>query len=214
MASADSTFGESRRPGLKLPIEVSAITAILALALALMAGAGAALYQKSRPANYASVAVLLIDQPLVVAQTPDSSPLLKLQLLRYQYIGLLKTETLAIPIARQVGNVSPGEVENALVGTAQPLSFTMNIAATASNPSESLSIAQAAVQVLTNYVDKAQKHLGIAPASRVTLTEVTPPHVGVKVSVSTTKILLPAVIAFIVVGGGFLIIADLLRRRG
>jgi hypothetical protein len=35
----------------------------------------------------------------------------------------------------------------------------------------------------------------------------------VRVSVSTTKILLPAAIAFIVVGGVFLIVADLLRRR-
>ncbi|MBV9486251.1 MAG: hypothetical protein JO246_09365 [Frankiaceae bacterium] len=213
MATGDPEYDGARRPGLQLPIEITAITAILALALALMAGAGAALYQKSRPANYLSVAVLLIDQPLVVAQTPDAAPLQKLQLLRYQYIGLLKTETIAVPVARQVGNISVGQVENDLVGSADPLSFTITIAATADNPSESNLVAQAAVSQLTSYVDKSQQHLGVPVTSRVVLTELTPPHAGVRVSLSTTKILLPAVIAFIVVGGAFLIIADLLRRR-
>jgi hypothetical protein len=213
MAAAEPTEG-GRPTGIKMPIEVSAITIILALALGLMAGAGAALYQKSQPSHYVSAAVLLIDQPLVVAQTPDAAPLQKLQLLRYQYIGLLKTETLAIPIARQVGNVSPGQVENQLTGAADPLSFTIEILAVSDNPSQSNLLAQAAVSQLTSYVDKSQQHLGVPPQSRVVLTEVTPPHAGIRVSISTTKILLPAVIAFLVVAGAFLIIADQLRRRG
>ena len=134
MATADPAVGGSDGPSRRLPIEINAITAILALALALMAGAGAALYQKSRPSHYISAAVLVIDQPLIVAQTQDAAPLQKLQLLRYRYIDMLKTETLAVPIARQLGNVSVGEVEGALSGTANPLSFTLDIIAVTNSP--------------------------------------------------------------------------------
>jgi uncharacterized protein involved in exopolysaccharide biosynthesis len=210
MAGVDA---DSRRPGLSLPIEVSAITAILALALALMAGAGAALYQKSRPSSYISVGVLLIDQPAVVASDPSGAPLQKLQLLRYQYAGLLKTETIAIPVARQIGTISAAQVEKDLSSSIDPLSFTINVVATSGSPTESNLVAQAAVSQLISYVNKAQAHIGIPPTARVVLNEVTTPHSGLKVTPSTTKILLPAAIAFIVVGGAFLIIADLLRRR-
>jgi len=212
MAGAETDSLTEPRPGFSLPIEISAITAILALALALMAGAGAALYQRSRPANYISIAVLLIDQPTAVATIPDSGPLLKLQLLRYQYAALVKTETIASPVSRQV-HLPVGQVENDLVALVDPTSFTISIVATADNPSETNQVAQAASGQLISYVAKSQAHTGLIPTNRVVLDEVTQPHAGARVSVSTTKILLPAAIAFIVVGGGFLIIADLLRRR-
>jgi hypothetical protein len=211
--SADAAPSGARRGGVALPIEITAITAILAIALGLMAGAGAALYQRHRPFNYVSVAVLLIDQPGPVANTPDAAPLQKLQLLRVQYAGLLKTEVIAGPVAQQVGGISTAQAEAELSAVVDPASFNLNIVATSNSPSESNLLAQAAVQQLTSYIDKAQAHIGVPPVDRVVLDEVTNPHAGVKVSTSTTKVVLPAVIAFIVVAGGFLIIADLLRRR-
>jgi hypothetical protein len=202
-----------QRPGISLPVEVTAITAILALALALMAGAGAALYQKSRPSSYISAGVLQINQPVVIANTPDGAPLQKLQILRYFYIGLLKTDAIGVPVAQQLGNVTPAQVEGAVSGLADPLTFTITIVATTGSPTMSNQIAQATISELTGYVDKSQQHIGVPQLNRVELIELTQPRTGIKVSVSTSKVLLPAVIAFLVVGGAFLIVADRLRRR-
>jgi capsular polysaccharide biosynthesis protein len=211
MADAD-TDPLIRRSRSILPIEVNAITAILALALALLAGAGAALYQRSRPANYISIAVLLIDQPTAVATTPDSGPLLKLQQLRYQYADLVRTDIIADPVARQL-NLSVSRVEGEVSALVDPTSFTITIVGTAKSPSESNSVAQATTGQLISYVAKSQKHLGLIPTNQVVLDEVTTPHAGVKLNASTRKVLLSAAIGFVVVGAAFLIVADLLRRR-
>lgn len=212
MASAEPESVTEPRPGISLPIEVTALTAILALALALMAGAGAALYQKTRPANYVSVGIVLIDQPVVVANDPGNGPLLKLQTLRLLYAGLIKTEVITQPVSRQVG-LPIGEVAGDLGAAADPASFNIAILATAKSPDEAFAVAQAGTAQLISYVQKSQAHIGVVPQNRVVLTELSSPHRGVRASVSTTKILLPAVIAFLVVGGAFLIVADLLRRR-
>lgn len=212
MAGVEPDSLTGRRSNVSLPIEVSAITVILAIALGLLAGGGAALYQRSRPAHYISEGVLLIDQPAVVAAAPDAGPLQKLQALRLQYVSLLKTETIAGPVSRQV-HVPIPEVEGALAGLADPTTFTIGVVATTDSPAESNSLAQAATNQLASYVAKSQARIGVAPQSRVVLDEVTTPRAGTRISVSTTKVLLPAVIAFIVVAGVFLVIADLLRRR-
>lgn len=213
MAGADSSLVRDRRYGFSLPIEVTAITAILALALGLIAGAGAALYQRQRPNVYISSAVLFIDQPLVVATSPDTGPLLKLQLLRSQYTSLVTTDLIAGPVSRQL-KLPEAQIEGALTATADPLSFTINILATASTPKNSGEIAQAASAELISYVAKSQAHLGIGPTNRVVLTELTAPHNGIRGPLSTSKAVLSGIVAFLVVAGGFLIIADLLRRRG
>jgi hypothetical protein len=212
MAGAESGSLSDRRHGLGLPIEISAITAILALVLGLIAGAGAALYQRQRQIAYVSSAILFIDQPLIVATAPDAGPLQKLQLLRSQYTSLVKTDLIAGPASRQV-NLPKAEVAGDLFATAPPLTFTITIAATAHSRSESGQIAQAAAAQLISYVAKSQAHLGIRPTARVVLTEPTAPQNGTRVPLSTSKVLPAALFAFLVVGGGFLIIADLLRRR-
>lgn len=199
-------------PRARLPIEISAITAILALALALIAGAGAALYQRAKPTHYVSVAVLLIDQPTLVASVPDAGPLQKLQALRYYYAGLIRTEVIADPVSRQV-HLPVGQVESDLVADIDPTSFTINIVATTKAPSQSNLVAQAGASALISYVAKQQQQLGLGPTSQVVLDEVTTPQAGVKVSPSTAKVLISAAVAFVIVGSAFLIVADLLRRR-
>lgn len=210
MAEAAPPLAE-RRP-VRAPIEVTAITAILALALALLAGAGAALYQKSRPANFTSVGVLLIDQPTIVAENPDGSVLLKLQQLRYQYADLVRTSVIAQPVSQQI-HLPVATVESDVSALVDPTSYTMAIVAIAKTPSEAETIAQATTNQLSSYVNKTQAHLGVPPTSRVVLDEITNPAQGVKVKPSLTKVLVSAAIAFVVVGAAFLIVADLLRRR-
>jgi hypothetical protein len=213
MAGVESSSLSDRRSRLPLPFEVSAITVILALVLGLIAGAGAALYQRHRPNVYISSAVLFIDQPLVVATSPDTGPLLKLQLLRSQYTSLVQTDLIAGPVSRQL-NMPEEQVEADLLATADPLSFTINILATTTSSSTSNTLAQAASGELINYVAKSQAHLGITPTARVVLTELKAPRNGVRGPRPTSKMLLSAIVAFLIVAGGFLIVADLLRRRG
>jgi hypothetical protein len=195
-----------------IPVEVSALTVILALVLALLAGAGAALYQHAKPTKYVSYAVLLIDQPVAVASDTGDSTLAKLQRLRYYYAGLLTTEVIASPVAQQLG-LPVGTVEGSLSTLIGASTFTIDIIGQGANPSQSDDIAQAATSQLITYVRQQQAKIGIPVIARVTLTEVTNPRAGVKVSVSTKKLLISAAVAFVVVGVAFLIVADLLRRR-
>jgi hypothetical protein len=209
LAAEETTAARPRR---RLPIEVTALTAILALVLALLAGAGAALYQRSKPTHYISYSIMLIDQPFAVATDPGDATLAKLQRLRFYYAGLLQTQLLSAPIAQQV-HLPVGEVEGALNTLMSPSTFTIDLFAQGQNPSQAESIAQAATSELITYVRQQQSKLGIPSPSRVVLTEVSNPGLGVKVSVSTKKELVSAGVAFVVVGAAFLIVADLLRRR-
>jgi capsular polysaccharide biosynthesis protein len=199
-----------------IPLEVSALTVILALVLALLAGAGAALYQRSKPTHYISFSTMLIDQPFAVAQDPGDATLAKLQRLRFYYAGLVQTAVIAGPVASELSNqyqLSTGQVENALNTLMGADTFTINLFAQGRNPQEAGAIAQSATAELIDYVKRQQQKLGIPSVQRVTLTEVTSPAAGVKVTVSTKKQLVSAGVAFVVVGAAFIIVADLLRRR-
>jgi hypothetical protein len=207
----DDTTGP-RHARNRLPVEVSALTVILALVLALLAGAGAALYQRSKPTHYISFSTMLIDQPFAVYSDAGDATLAKLQRLRYYYGGLAQTSVIAGPVAQQVG-LPVGTIENALTTLISPSTFTINLFAQGRNPHESNTIAQAATSELIDYVRSSQQKIGISSVDRVTLTEVTNPTLGVKVSVSTKKQLVSAGVAFVVVGAAFIIVADLLRRR-
>jgi hypothetical protein len=205
----DLTGSRARR---RLPIEVSALTVILALVLSLLAGAGAALYQRSKPTHYISYSIMLIDQPFQVLNDTGDATLDKLQRLRFYYAGLLQTDLIAGPVGQQLG-LPVGTVEGSLSTLMSPSTFTIDLFAQGRDPKEADSIAQAATSELITYVRQQQSKLGIPSPSRVTLTEVSNPGLGVKVSVSAKKQLVSAGVAFVVVCAAFLIVADLLRRR-
>lgn len=200
------------RPRTRLPIEVSALTGILALVLSLLAGAGAALYQRSKPTHYISYSIMLIDQPLQVLQDTGDATLAKLQRLRFYYAGLVQTQIIASPVAQQV-NLPVATVEGALSTLMSDSTFTIDLFAQGRDPQQAQTIAQAATDELITYVRQQQSKLGIPSPDRVTLTEVSNPGLGVKVAVSGKKELVSAGVAFVVVCAAFLIVADLLRRR-
>ncbi|HVW81459.1 MAG TPA: hypothetical protein VHB69_11045 [Mycobacteriales bacterium] len=200
------------QPRRRLPIEVSALTVILALVLSLLAGAGAALYQRSKPTHYISYSIMLIDQPLQVLSDTGDATLAKLQRLRYYYAGLVQTQVISAPVAQQTG-LPVGTVEGALSTLMSPSTFTIDMFAQGQDPHAAQTLAQAATSELITYVRQQQSKLGIPSPDRVTLTEVSNPGLGVKVSVSTKKELVSAGVAFVVVCAAFLIVADLLRRR-
>jgi hypothetical protein len=195
-----------------IPLEVSALTVILALALGLIAAGGAALYQRHKPTNYYSLAVLQIDQPVQVSTDAGDATLAKLQRLRSYYAGLLDTEVLAAPIAKQV-HLPVGAVIGSLSTLISPSNFLIDLVARSGDPQHAQSIAQAATQQLINYVRRQQAKAGIPSLNRVVLREVTTPTAGIKVGASKKKELIAGGVAFVVVAAAFIIVADLLRRR-
>jgi hypothetical protein len=206
-AFSDDLRTERRRT---IPLEVRFLTVILAITLGVVAGAGAALYQRTRPTNYFSIAVLAIDQPIQVSGDVGDTTLLKLQRLRGYYTQYLKTEVLASPIAHQL-NLPVGRVEADITPVNNASNYLIELVTTDRSPSQAESIAQAATSQLVSFVRKKQPNI---PASdRVILTEVTNPSFGAKIRVSSDKVLTSAVVAFIVVAAAFIIVADLLRRR-
>ncbi|HVT21878.1 MAG TPA: hypothetical protein VHE57_10855 [Mycobacteriales bacterium] len=214
MVTDDATGSRPRQ--VTIPLEVSALTVILAFVLALLAGAGAALYQRSKPTHYISFSEMLIDQPFQVVSDTGDATLAKLQRLRFYYAGLVQTSVIAGPVASQLSDryrLTTSQVEGAVNTLIGADTFTIDLFAQGRNPQEASAIAQAATDELINYVKRQQKDLSIPTVQRVTLTEVTSPAAGVKVTVSTKKQLVSAGVAFVVVGAAFLIVADLLRRR-
>lgn len=212
MARVLADEGGTSRPRRNLPIEVSALTVILAIVLSLLAGAGAALYQRSKPTHYISYSITLIDQPFQVLTDTGDATLDKLQRLRFYYAGLVQTQVISAPVAQQV-HLPVGTVEGSLSTLMSASTFTIDLFAQGQNPQQAQTIAQAATDELITYVRQQQAKLGIPSPDRVTLTEVSNPALGVKVSVSTKKELVSAGVAFVVVCAAFLIVADLLRRR-
>jgi hypothetical protein len=195
-----------------IPLEVSALTVILALALGLMAAGGAALYQRHKPTSYYSFAVLQIDQPRAVVTDAGDATLAKLQRLRSYYAGMLDTEVLAGPIGQQV-HLPTGTVIGSLTTLISPSNFLIDLFAHAPTPSQSQSIAQAATTELIHYVRTSQAKAGVPTLDRVVLREVTQPGKGIKVATSHKKELVSGGVAFVVVTAAFIIVADLLRRH-
>lgn len=213
MAGANTDLDLTTAPApRRASFEITALSIILGLVLALLAGSAAALYQRSRPALYRSSAVLLIDQPAVVSQTDNDGPLAKLQRLRYQYADLLTTSVIANPVSRQV-DLPAALVQNSVIPVVQPTTFTIGVVAQTRVRSQASLIAQAAASELSTYISKQQAHTGIAPVARVVLNEVSTPRTGVQVAPKTQTVLVTGAIAFVVVAVGFVVVADQLRRR-
>jgi hypothetical protein len=195
-----------------IPLEVSALTVILALALGLMAAGGAALYQRHKPTAYISLAVLQIDQPIQVVNDPGDSVLAKLQRLRSYYAQMLDTEVLAAPIGHQL-HIPTGAVIGSVTTLISPSNFLIDLFSHSPSPAQSQSIAQAATTSLIKYVRTSQVKAGVPAINRVVLREVTTPGLGFKVATSHKKELVSGGVAFVVVAAAFIIVADLLRRR-
>jgi hypothetical protein len=201
-----------RGRGITIPLEVSALTIILALALGLMAAGGAALYQRHKPTSYLSLAVLQIDQPRAVVTDAGDATLAKLQRLRSYYAGMLDTEVVAAPIGKQV-HVPTGEVIGSLTTLISPSNFLIDVIAHSPTPERAQSIAQAATTELIHYVRTTQIKAGVPALDRVVMREVTQPGRGIKLATSHKKELVSGGVAFVVVAAAFIIVADLLRRR-
>lgn len=212
MADVDPHQSAPRGRQITIPLEVSALTVILALALGLMAAGGAALYQRHKPTSYISLAVLQIDQPSAVVTDAGDATLAKLQRLRFYYAGMLDTDVLAEPIGHQL-HIPTGAVIGSITTLISPSNFLIDLFSHSATPQQAQSIAQAATTQLIHYVRSTQIKAGIPALNRVVLREVTQPGLGFKVATSHKKELVSGGVAFVVVAAAFIIVADLLRRR-
>lgn len=188
---------------------VVAVLAVLAFTGFATAGALVVGRQTQR---YSSTALLAIDQPLLVAGSRDAGPVEKLSRLRLQYAGLMRTDTVAVPVGEEVGLAS-AVVASRLSATAVPNSLL--IAVTASGPTAEAArrLAGAAAVQLVSYAQLSQDRYSIPSGQQIVLTVVSEARDGAAVRRSDRTVATVAAFLGLVGAALVLAIASLVRRR-
>lgn len=186
--------------------------AVLSLAIGLLAGAAVALYANSRAKVYQSSATLLIDQSPAVFTTGDEGLLAKLSRLRFKYVGLIKSEAFARPIADDA-NLPVSLVEAGLSASADINNLLVVITASMPTSTEAHRVAQLAADRLVTYIQDEQFDAKIPVQDQVTFSVITSASPPVQTEPSTKKVLLEGFVVFLVISVAGAVGADLLRRR-
>lgn len=134
---------------------------ILALALALIGG----LSVLSGRTTYKSTAVMLINDPYKLATSGQPSEFSSLDVLRYKYSALVRTDAIAGPVAARLG-LPVGKVIAALSTEVPANSLLMNVTSTWSTPSEAQKLAQATADEITAYISQEDDAYHIPAAAR------------------------------------------------
>jgi capsular polysaccharide biosynthesis protein len=202
-----------QRSGLRRALGSPALMlAILALVLGILAGGFTAYYEYTRPATYRSSTVMLIDQPATISASSDVGVVSKLSQLRIKYVGIVKTEIFAQPVADQTG-LPIGLVLHSLTATADPTSLLVLISSTTRDPAQAHTIAEAAANELTTYVKTEQEVASVPPRRQITFTVATPATNPVRVTPDRPRAKLVGLFVFIAITIVGFLGADLLRRR-
>ncbi|MBV9291707.1 MAG: hypothetical protein JO222_04590 [Frankiales bacterium] len=188
------------------------ILAIIALVIGILAGGFTAYYEYTRPATYRSSAVMLIDQPATLSASADVGVVTKLSQLRIKYVGIVKTQVFAQPVADQTG-LPVGLVLHSLTATADPTSLLVLISSTTKDPAQAHTIAEAAANELTTYVKTEQDAAGIPQRRQITFSTATPATNAVRVTPDRSRAKLVGLFVFIAITLVGFLGADLLRRR-
>lgn len=185
---------------------------LLAVLLAIAAGAGAAAHHQSAPASYRSVAELLIDQEPAVSRARDNGILVKLTTMRIKYVDVVTTTTFSSALARTLG-LPPGQVRGAVSAFAPPESLLLQVAATTPDRARSQALAQGAADKLVADLAQEQTDLGVTGSAQVTLKVVTPAPAAAKIApLRKDSIKLGGVAGGIVLVLGLALIAVARRR--
>ena len=135
----------------------------LGFALALIGGFSAL----SGKTTYSSTAVMLINDPYKLATSGQPDEFTSLDLLRYKYSALVKTEAIAGPVATKLG-YPVDEVIGALSTKVPASSLLMSVTATWSTPNGAQTMAQAVADEISAYVGREDEAYRIPPADRFT----------------------------------------------
>lgn len=158
---------------------------LLGLLLAAVFGALGAVASLGGTTNYTSTTVMLIDDPYQLATSGDDSWFVKLDALRVKYSGLISTDAIAQPVARQL-HLSLGSVLGAVSAQVPYTSLLMSVEATWSTPHEAQVLSQAVANEVTDYVRAEEVTYGVPPVDRFTLTTIDPASAAVAQGPSKT----------------------------
>ena len=141
----------------------------LGFALALIGGLSAL----SGRTSYSSTAVMLINDPYKLATSGQPSEFGSLDVLRYKYSALVRTNALAGPVATQLG-LPVGGVMGALSTSVPANSLLMDVTATWPTPKDAQKLAQAAADEVTAYINQEDNTYRIPAADRFTFSVIDP----------------------------------------
>lgn len=144
----------------------SPVGILLAAVFFVVGAAVAGLAARSASPTWQSTAILDIDQPRVVAAARDPAVIDKLSRLRYKYVGLVKTDRIAGPVAQALGE-DVADVRKRLDAGAIPSDLLIRVGGTGADPAEARRTSDALAVALADYVAKEQADDGIPSEDRV-----------------------------------------------
>ena len=167
------------------------------LAAVLLAALAAALTLRA-PAEYRSVAVLLIDNPVALASSGNEGTVNKLEQLRGKYATLANTEVIAGPVASELG-LGVGDVIRRTDVDPAPSTLSLVVVAHGSEASSTRELANAMARGIGAFVQAEHEEHAIPAADRFAIEVVQEASPAAQTSPSTERALTSAAIVFAVV---------------
>lgn len=202
---------ETGEPPRRLNRRYLAILIAGAIGAGVVVGLAGAYATRHTTPTFQSQALLEIDQPHAVAVSVDDGVIAKLSRLRFKYAGLLRTQTLALPVAQKT-KLPLGEVASAIFVNVDPDTLVLSVGARTHNRDDTQKIAAATAQELIDYTKREQASLKVPATSEIKWTLVTPATPAVKISPTEQRSVLVGLGAFVFVTGGALAFGYLWRR--
>jgi len=123
--------------------------------------------------TYSSTAVMLINDPYKLATSGQPAEFSSLDVLRYKYAALVKTDAIASPVATRLG-FPVGKVAGALSTNIPANSLLMDVTATWSTPGGAQKLAEETATEITSYINVEDSTYRIPTADRFTFEVIDP----------------------------------------
>ena len=183
---------------------------VLAIIAAVLLAGLAAAYTLTRPAEYRSTAVLIIDSPLAIATSGNDGVVNKLEELRGKYATLAKTQAMADPVAAATGLGVREVIRDTNV---QPTvaSLGMTVTAVGTDPDRVRALAKAMSEEVGDFVAQEHEAHSVPPEDRFVIDVVQPASPAAKTSPSTDRALSSAGVVFLAALAVAYLVLQLLR---
>jgi capsular polysaccharide biosynthesis protein len=152
---------------------LSVMAGAVALVLALVLGGAAYKVVGNRNPTFLATTATLLDEPQAVALSKDSGVIDKLSRLRFKYSGILRSDDIIDPVAKELG-VDRGVVAGAVVSQGDTGSLLLFVGARTRDPELAVRMANALAKQLSAYVAKEQVDQKIPALLRVEMRIVAP----------------------------------------
>ena len=189
----------------------SPVNLAVALVVAFLVAGVGAVALLGQEVKYGSTATVAVDQPLVIA-TGGDRVIDKLARLRAKYAPLMRTDTMTVPLAEELG-VTPARVRDALRTTAPPDSLLIQVRAVTADRADSQRFAQAAAEFLADYVEQEQEADDIPAEARFEMVVVDAARRATRTSPDQRRGIAVAAVAGLIGGAVAYVILQLVRPR-